>query len=88
MTMLRGVLDRGKRDGIFRQDVDPVDMHPLIRSFCFFRVSNRFTFITLFARDPDPNLCVLHKRMLIEAVLNAVTVRKRKEPRAASSKAA
>jgi hypothetical protein len=31
---------------------------------------------------------VLHKRMLIEAVLNAVTVRKRKESRAASSKAA
>jgi hypothetical protein len=31
---------------------------------------------------------VLHKRMLIEAMLNAVTARKKKEPRAASSKVA
>jgi Tetracyclin repressor-like, C-terminal domain len=68
---------------------DPVDVHLLIGSFCFFRVSNRFTFSTLFGRDlSDPNLCVLHKRMLIEAVLNAVTARKTKQPRAAASEAA
>jgi AcrR family transcriptional regulator len=89
IATLRGLLDRGKRDGIFRQDVDPVDVHLLISSFCFFRVSNRFTFSTLFGRDlSDPRLCVLHKRMLIEAVLNAVTARKTKQSRAASSKAA
>jgi AcrR family transcriptional regulator len=89
ITMLRAVLDRGKRDGIFRQDVDPVDVHLLISAFCFFRVSNRFTFGALFARDlSDPDLCVLHKRMLTEAVLNAVMVRKKKESRATSSEAA
>jgi AcrR family transcriptional regulator len=89
ITMLRAVLDRGKCDGIFRQDVDPVDVHLLISSFCFFRVSNRFTFSALFARDlSDPNLCVLHKRMLTEAVLNAVMARRKKESRAAASEAA
>src|SRR3954468_6685229 len=38
ITLLEGILDRGKRDGTFRQDVDPVDVHLLISSFCFFRV--------------------------------------------------
>ena len=76
ITMLSGVLDRGKAEGIFRPDVDPVDVHLLISSFCFFRVSNRFTFGTLFGRDlSDPKLCALHKRMLTEAVLNAVVLR-------------
>lgn len=89
IATLRGALIRGKRDGIFRQDVDPVDVHLLISSFCFYRVSNRFTFRTLFGRDlSDPGLYVLHKRMLIEAVLNAVTARKTKASRAAASEAA
>jgi hypothetical protein len=66
-------LDRGKRDKVFRQDVDPVDVHLLISSFCFFRVSNRYTFNALFGRNlSDPAVCVLHKKMLTDAVLNAV----------------
>jgi AcrR family transcriptional regulator len=89
ITMLRGVLDRGKRDGTFRQDVDPVDVHLLISSFCFFRVSNRFTFGTLFGRDlSDPGLCALHKRMLTDAVLNAVMLPGKKGSRTAAARAA
>jgi hypothetical protein len=66
-------LDRGNRDGIFHQDIDPADVHLLINSFCFVRVSSRFTFGTLFGRNlSDPGLCRLHKRMLTDAVLNAV----------------
>jgi AcrR family transcriptional regulator len=75
IALLRAVLDRGKRDGVFRQNVDPVDVHLLLSSFCFFRVSNRHTFSILFQRDlSDPRLGVLHKRMLIDAVLNEVMV--------------
>ena len=82
-------LDRGKQEGVFRDDVDPVDVHLLISSFCFFRVSNRFTFGTLFGRDlSDPRLCARHKRMLTEAVLNAVTGRQKKGSRVAASAAA
>ena len=87
--MLRDVLDRGKRDRVFRRDVDPVDVHLLISSFCFFRVSNRFTFRTLFGRDlSDPVLCARHKRMLTDAVLNAVMLRGKKESRTVASRAA
>jgi AcrR family transcriptional regulator len=82
ITLLRSVLERGKQDGVFRQDVDPVDVHLLLSSFCFFRVSNRHTFSTLFQRDlSDPSLCALHKRMLIDAVLNEVMADHVLEPR-------
>jgi AcrR family transcriptional regulator len=89
ITLLQGVLDRGKQDGTFRPDVDPVDVHLLISSFCFFRVSNRSTFGALFGRDlSDPALCVLHKRMLTEAVLNAVMADSVTQPRTVGSRAA
>jgi AcrR family transcriptional regulator len=88
ITLLQGVLDRGKRGGTFRQDVDPVDVHMLISSFCFFRVSNRYTFSALFGRDlSNPSLCILHKQMLVEAVLNAVMVSSVPAPCTVGSKA-
>lgn len=76
IKMLERVLDRGKREGVFRQSVDPVDVHLMISSFCFFRVSNRYTFGALFDRDLSaPALCLHHKRMLTNAVLNLLDVR-------------
>jgi AcrR family transcriptional regulator len=89
ITLLQSVLDRGKRDKVFRQDVDPVDVHLLISSFCFFRVSNRYTFNALFGRNlSDPAVCVLHKKMLTDAVLNAVMADGVTEPRTVGSAAA
>ena len=76
IAMLDRVIDRGKRDGVFRQNVDPVDVHLMISSFCFFRVSNSHTFGVLFGRDlSEPTLRAQHKRMLSEAVLNLLGVR-------------
>ncbi len=37
------ILDRGVAAGIFRPGIEPRDLHLLISSFCFFRVSNRHT---------------------------------------------
>ncbi|HTQ10230.1 MAG TPA: hypothetical protein VMI31_09185, partial [Fimbriimonadaceae bacterium] len=57
------------------QNVDSVDVHLMISSFCFFRVSNSHTFGVLFGRDlSDPTLRAQHKRMLSEAVLNLLGV--------------
>jgi len=78
IAILQRVLDRGKRDGVFRPDVDPVDIHLLMSSFCFFRVANRYTFSELFGRDLlDPPLRLLHRQMLVDSVLNAVMVVRR-----------
>ncbi|MEV6298981.1 TetR/AcrR family transcriptional regulator [Actinoplanes sp. NPDC051861] len=51
VALLRNVLERGRAEGLFRDDVDALDVHMMISSFCFFRVANRHTFGALFDRD-------------------------------------
>src|SRR3954463_11433724 len=51
IELIGGILERGRADGIFRRDVDAIDVHMLISSFCFFRVANRHTFGAIFDRD-------------------------------------
>jgi AcrR family transcriptional regulator len=50
-----GVLDvaltRGRAEGVFRDDVDALDVHLVISSYCFFQVANQYTFGYLFDRD-------------------------------------
>lgn len=42
---------RGLRDGLFRDGLDPIELHWQISALCFFNVSNRATFSHLFGRD-------------------------------------
>ncbi|MCP8707865.1 TetR/AcrR family transcriptional regulator [Streptomyces thermocarboxydus] len=51
LDVIRRILEEGQRTGLFRADVDAVDLHAMISSFCFFRVANRHTFGALFGRD-------------------------------------
>jgi len=67
---LAAILRRGQKDGVFRKDIDAVDVHMLISAFCFFRVSNRHTFGTLFGWDlTAPELRKRHKRMIGDAII-------------------
>ena len=67
---IAGILERGRKDGVFRAEIDPVDLHMLISAFCFFRVSNRHTFGTIFRRDlSEPGLRETHRRMIGDAVI-------------------
>jgi AcrR family transcriptional regulator len=51
LDVIRRILEEGQRTGLFTADIDAVDLHALISSFCFFRVANRHTFGALFGRD-------------------------------------
>ncbi|NEC72616.1 TetR/AcrR family transcriptional regulator [Streptomyces rochei] len=51
LEVIRRILEEGQRSGLFTADVDAVDLHAMISSFCFFRVANRHTFGALFGRD-------------------------------------
>lgn len=67
---IQEILDRGRRDGAFKRDVDAIDLHMLISAFCFFRVSNRYTFGTIFHRNlSEPTLYARHKQMISDAVI-------------------
>ncbi|MNR50319.1 hypothetical protein D3C85_1698240 [compost metagenome] len=64
------IFDRDVAAGVFRPGIEPRDLHMLIRSFCFFRVSNRYTFATIHQVDfTDPETRARHKEMFCEAVL-------------------
>ncbi|MFD4029057.1 TetR family transcriptional regulator [Streptomyces sp. NPDC058637] len=51
IDVLTRILDTGRASGLFTADVDAVDLHAMISSFCFFRIANRHTFGALFGRD-------------------------------------
>ena len=58
--------ERGIRDGVFRDGVDPVDLHWHISALCFFNVSNRATFSKIFGRDlgTEKSLAALRKQVV------------------------
>jgi AcrR family transcriptional regulator len=73
MEVMRGLLARGEREGAFREGLDPLDLHMLISSFCFYRVSNRHSLGAIFGRDGTaPAAAAAHRRMIVEAVLRYV----------------
>ncbi len=45
------VYRRGVEAGVFRQDIDPTDLHMSISALCFFDVANRHTFSLIFRHD-------------------------------------
>lgn len=51
VDVLETVLERGRSEGSLRTDVDALDVHLLISSYCFFQVANQHTFGYLFDRD-------------------------------------
>jgi AcrR family transcriptional regulator len=65
------ILERGFEQGIFHRKADPIDVHMMISAFCFFRVSNRYTFGTIFRRDLSESETIdRHRGMIADAVVS------------------
>ena len=62
---LRSLLDRGVAAGVFRTDVDPVELHMSISALCFYNVSNRYTFAKIFERDMTSAAAVTARREVV-----------------------
>ena len=60
VEMLRGILKRGERGGVFRAGVDPVQLYISIAGEGYFYLSNRYTLAQIFKRD------LMSKRALAE----------------------
>lgn len=70
IKMFGQVLERGRADGVFQRDIDAVDLHMLISSFCFFRINNRYTFAANFGR----NLVQKSRRPMYRQMIGDVVV--------------
>ncbi|GER15542.1 TetR/AcrR family transcriptional regulator [Variovorax boronicumulans] len=51
VQLLDTVLERGKKDNLFRAGVDPVQLYISIASLCYFYLSNNHTLSAIFGRD-------------------------------------
>jgi AcrR family transcriptional regulator len=70
---VRTLLERGEREGVFREGIDPWHLHLLMTSFCFLRISNRYTWNAVFEKDLwDKEDVPRQRQMIVEAVLRYV----------------
>jgi AcrR family transcriptional regulator len=67
------VYQRGVKAGVFRSDVDPVDLHMSISALCFFNVSNQHTFSLIFKRalDTADNIAT-RRESIVEMILRFI----------------
>ncbi|TDD84292.1 TetR/AcrR family transcriptional regulator [Actinomadura darangshiensis] len=72
--LISQILDAGRGTGDFVADVDAIDMHMMISSFCCFRIANQHTFGALFGRDMTaPEHRAKHREMIGEMVVAYLT---------------
>jgi AcrR family transcriptional regulator len=70
---IRRIVERGKKEGAVRDDVDPTDLHMTISALCFYSVSNRYSFSTIFRADmTSPAALAARKKSIIATILAAV----------------
>lgn len=74
VDVLGGILERGRVAGLFRTDVDALDVHMVISAFCIFRTANQHTFQAVFDRDLlDPDRREHYRRMVGDLVVEYLT---------------
>jgi len=69
LQVLKDLLERGYRQGVFKREIDPVDLHLMISALCFYRVSNRHTFGAIFDCElGEPRRKERHRRMITDTI--------------------
>jgi hypothetical protein len=75
-SVLDDILARGREQSLFRTDVDALDVHIVISSYCVFQVANRYTFGFLFGIDFTEISQRAHlRRMIGDVVVGWLTAR-------------
>lgn len=70
ITVLRHLLARGRESGVFKREIDPVDLHFMISALSFYRVSNAGTFGALYDCDlNEPRLRERQRRLVTDTIV-------------------
>jgi AcrR family transcriptional regulator len=68
---LAGVIEQGQADGVFRPDVEAIDVHMAIAALGMFNVTNQYTFGAIFQRAMGAKGDVpRRRRMVVDMVLS------------------
>jgi AcrR family transcriptional regulator len=71
IASLKAIIDKGVKDGIFRDEIDPVDLHMSISALCFYNVSNRYTFASNFGVDMSTPKALAKRRKQVADIILA-----------------
>ena len=70
---LSDLLRRGKAEGLFRPDVDPLNLYLTIAALGYFYLSNQYTLSTIFGRDlMDKSNLDVWKRHIVHVTLASI----------------
>jgi AcrR family transcriptional regulator len=70
---LSDLLRRGKAEGLFRPDVDPLNLYLTIAALGYFYLSNQYTLTTIFGRDlMDKSNLDVWKRHIVHVTLASI----------------
>ena len=73
IDVLRRIVARGQKEGVFRRDVDPIELHMTISALGIFNVANRATFSTIFKRDmSSPKALSTRRGEIVDMILQHV----------------
>ncbi|MBU3652375.1 MAG: TetR/AcrR family transcriptional regulator [Limnohabitans sp.] len=73
ISALERLLARGVDDGVFRADLQPLEVHSFISALCFFNVSNRHTFGLIFQTGlKQAKASILARERVIDAMVRFV----------------
>lgn len=74
ILVLGDILDRGWKSGVFKRKIEARELHLLISSLSFYRVSNRASFSTLFSIDiGEPRSRERQRRHIADSILLLLT---------------
>ena len=69
IATLQAIIDKGVKEKRFRSGLDPVELHMLVSSLCFYNVSNRYTFAANFGVDlASPKVARRRRELIIDAI--------------------
>jgi AcrR family transcriptional regulator len=75
IATIADIYARGVKEGLFRRNLDPIELHWQVSALCFFNVSNRATFSKLFGRDLSATKAQASlKRNAVDMVLRYVVL--------------
>jgi AcrR family transcriptional regulator len=75
INTLRDIYDRGRREGVFRDGIDEIDLHMTISALCFFNVANRSTFSQIFKRDMEsPEALARRRGIVIDTIVRYLEI--------------